>query len=159
MNSPMNRNRVLRIFTSVSFLAALCVYLTAAARESFDVRLSPAPRDAAMRATIAGSGSVKATLAGHELTIDGTFTGFVSPATRAAIHRGPAVGMRGPAVYELTVSRGTSGTVSGTITLNDAALEALSSGQLYLQIAAEGAPDGNVWGWLLPAAVPIVRDR
>jgi hypothetical protein len=155
----MSRNRALRVLLSASFVAALTVQIAAAPRESFDVRLSPAPRDAAMRTTIAGSGTVEATLAGNELTIDGTYSGFVSPATHAAIHRGPAVGMRGPAVYELTVSRGTSGTLSGTFTLSDEALAALSAGQLYIQIAAEGAPDGNVWGWLLPAAVPMVRDR
>jgi hypothetical protein len=155
----MSRLRALRLLPAVSFLVALTVQVAAATRESFDVRLSPAPRDAAMRATIAGSGAVKATLAGNDLTIEGTFSGFVSAATHASIHRGPAVGMRGPAVYQITVSRGTSGTLSGTVTLNDDVLGALKLGQLYIQIATEGAPNGNVWGWLLPAAVPIVRDR
>jgi hypothetical protein len=141
------------------FVVSLAGSVAAATGESFDVRLSPAPRDAAMRKTIAGKGTAKVTQSGTELVIEGTFEGFVSPATQAAVHRGPAVGMRGPAIYELTVSKGTSGTLSGAFTLSDDALAALRSGHLYIQVASEGAPDGNIWGWLLPAAAPVVRDR
>ena len=130
-----------------------------AADESFDVRLSPAPRDAAMRESIAGSGSATVTLRGRQLTVEGTFSGFTSPATRAELRSGSAVGLRGPALHELTVSAGTSGTVRGSVTLDDAALAAFEAGRIYLQIASDSAPDGNVWGWLLPAAAPIVRDR
>jgi hypothetical protein len=28
-------------------------------------------------------------------------------------------------------------------------VQSLSEGRLYIQIASAGAPDGNVWGWLL----------
>lgn len=130
-----------------------------AADESLDVRLAPAPRDAAMRQAIAGQGSASVTLRGRELTVEGTFAGFVSPATRAELRAGSAVGVRGPALHVLTVSAGTSGTLRGSVTLDDAALAAFEAGRLYLQIASESAPDGNVWGWLLPAAAPVVRDR
>jgi hypothetical protein len=57
------------------------------------------------------------------------------------------------------VSPGTSGTLSGSFTLRAEELAALNAGQLYIQVASESAPDGNVWGWLLPSTVPIVRDR
>lgn len=148
---------------TLAVLAALCVAAlgspaAGADRESFDVRLSPAPRDAAMRKTIAGHGAVNVTVTGNELTVAGTFAGFPSAATHAAIHRGPAVGVRGPAVYELTVSTSVNGEVSGTVTLSADALAALNAGQLYIQVDSETAPDGNVWGWLLPAGVGIVRD-
>lgn len=129
------------------------------ADESLDVRLAPAPRDAAMRQSIAGQGAAHVTLRGRELTVEGTFEGFVSPATRAELRAGSAVGVRGPALYALTVSPGKSGTLRGAVTLDDAALAAFEAGRLYIQIASESAPDGNVWGWLLPAAAPIVRDR
>jgi hypothetical protein len=155
----MNFSRALAVLLPLSCIAAFAWQVAAATGESFDVRLSPAPRDSAMRKTIAGKGAAKATLAGNQLTIEGTFDGFPSPATHAEIHRGPAVGMRGPAIYELTVSNGTSGTLSGSFTLSDDALAGLNSGQLYIQVASAGAPDGNVWGWLLPAAAPIVRDK
>ena len=147
---------------AVAMLAISATALTlpsSAADESFDVRLSPAPRDASMRTSIAGHGSVSVTLRGNRLTLSGTFEGFTSPATHAELHRGPAVAMRGPAIHELTVSTGTSGTLSGSFTLSADELAALNAAQLYLQVASESAPDGNIWGWLLPAAAPIVRDR
>ena len=155
----MHLKRALALLLSVSCVAALTWRVAAATRESFDVRLAPAPRDAAMRKTIAGKGAARVTLTGNQLTIEGTFDGFPSPATHAELRRGAAVGMRGPAIYDLTVSNGKSGTLSGSFMLSDDALAGLNAGQLYIQVASEGAPDGNVWGWLLPAAAPIVRDR
>jgi hypothetical protein len=143
----------------VLVLAALAITFAIAADESVDVRLSPAPRDAAMRQSIAGEGSARITLRGRELTVEGTFTGFVSPATRAELRAGNAVGVRGPVLHQLTVSAATNGTLRGSVSLDDAALAAFEAGRLYIQIASESAPDGNVWGWLLPAAAPIVRDR
>lgn len=140
-------------------IAAGAMALPCAADETFAVRLSPAPRDASMRTTIAGKGSASVTLSGNRLTISGAFEGFTSPATHAELHRGPAVAMRGPAIHELTVSAGTNGTLSGAFTLSADELAALNAAQLYIQVASESAPDGNVWGWLLPAAAPIVRDR
>jgi hypothetical protein len=143
---------------AATYAAMLAAPAAGADRESFAVRLSPAPRDAAMRKIIAGHGSVSVTIAGNELTLAGTFEGFSSAATHAAIHRGPAVGIRGPAVYELTVSKERSGNIAGSATLSPDALAGLNAGQLYIQIESETAPDGNVWGWLLPAGVGIVRD-
>jgi hypothetical protein len=48
------------------------------------------------------------------------------------------------------VSKGTSGTVSGTIDLTQPQVQALEESALYIQIHSEKAPDGNLWGWLLP---------
>ena len=56
--------------------------------ESFKVRLSPVPISVAMMSTIAGYGSLTATLQGKQLTIQGTFEGLRSPATTVQIHRG-----------------------------------------------------------------------
>jgi hypothetical protein len=135
----------------------LCVAVEA--DETFDVRLSPAPRDASMKEAIAGHGTVRVALQGSRLTLTGRFAGFPSPATRAALRRGAAVALRGPAIRELTVSSGTSGTLTADLTLDAKELAALEAGQLYIEIATALAPDGNVWGWLLPAAAPVVRDR
>jgi hypothetical protein len=142
--------------------AALALPLAAVAAETFAVRLSPAPRDAAMRSVIAGHGAAEVTLDGATLTIAGTFAGFTTPATRAELRQGAVVATRGPAIRELalvTDGDGTSGSFSGTFTLRAAELAALGTGAVYVQIASESAPDGNVWGWLLPANVAIVRDR
>jgi hypothetical protein len=60
------------------------------------------------------------------------------------------MGVRGPAIAELTVTSGTSGSVGGEVTLTAAQVEGLRQGRIYLQLHSESAPDGNLWGWLLP---------
>ena len=116
--------------------------------ETFQTRLSTVPIDVAMQSTVAGSGSVTAALAGRKLTLTGTFEGLRSPATVAHIHRGPR-GIRGPAILDLTVSKATSGSVSGSLDLTPAQVEDLRNARFYVQIHSERAPDGNLWGWLL----------
>src|SRR5215217_4269742 len=70
--------------------------LSAQQPKTFKARLSPVPIDVSMQATIAGSGSVVATLTGTRLAITGSFEGLRSPATIAQIHKGPTRGVRGP---------------------------------------------------------------
>lgn len=117
---------------------------------AYRARLSVVPLDVAMQATIAGSGTATATLKGSTLTINGTFSGLKTAATLARLHRGPRTAMRGPAIGDLTTTAGTSGTISGTIELTKAQIDDLAAGRLYLQLHSEKAPDGNLWGWLLP---------
>lgn len=120
---------------------------------TFTARLSPVPIDISMQATIAGSGSVQAVLTGTKLSITGTFEGLRSPATIAQVHKGPNKGMRGPVVFDLTVSKGsepTSGTLSSSIELTPLQVADLEKGRLYVQLHSEKAPDGNLWGWILP---------
>jgi hypothetical protein len=126
---------------------------SAQAPQRFKARLSPVPVDLAMLATIAGTGSATAELSGARLSITGTFTGLRSPATVARLHKAP-MGLRGPAVSDLTVAKATSGTVSGTLTLTAAQLEDLRRSRYYLQIHSEKAPEGNLRGWLVPEEHP-----
>ena len=106
-----------RIFRGAVLAVAL---LPAAAQaqgaKSFRARLSPVPMDLAMAATIAGSGSVTATLNGSKLSINGTFDGLKSPATVARLHRGQR-GVRGEPILELTVTKATSGTITANLDL------------------------------------------
>jgi CHRD domain len=126
---------------------------TAQQTRSFKGRLSPVPIDASMLATIAGAGSVTAVLNGTKLTITGSFEGLRSPATIAQVHKGPARGVRGPVVADLAVAKSadpTSGTLSATLELTTIQIADLDKGRLYVQLHSEKAPDGNLWGWLLP---------
>jgi len=109
------------------------------------------PIDIAMQATIAGSGAVTGTLKGSTLTINGTFSGLRTAATVARVHRSPRTAMRGVPIGDLTVTGGTSGTLSGSIELTKEQVEDLAAGRLYVQLHSEKAPDGNLWGWLLAA--------
>lgn len=136
----------------VALLAATMVALSAAAQSpmTFKTRLSTVAMDAAMKATIAGEGSATAVLTGTKLTVSGAFEGLKSPATVAHIHQGSATGVRGPKVLDLTVSKAMEGSLSGSFDLTPEQVEALKRGKWYVQIHSEKAPDGNLWGWLLP---------
>jgi hypothetical protein len=130
-------------------LLACGVSVAAQAPRVFKARLSPVPIDVAMQATVAGSGAATATLSGKTVTIAGTFDGLKSPATIATIHKSPVRGVRGPQVFDLTISHAASGTIAGTVELTPQQQADLLAGRLYIQVHSEKAPDGNLWGWLL----------
>jgi hypothetical protein len=131
-------------------LAAAIAAQNAQTAETFKARLSPVPINISMMSTIAGTGSLTATLTGKQLAIQGTFEGLRSPATTAQIHRGPK-GIPGPAIpnLDLMVTKAERGAVSGTLELTPDQIANLRNGRLYVQIQSERAPDGNLWGWLL----------
>jgi hypothetical protein len=143
---PKRVAAVLGITTSLLVLA-----LPAAAQNEarYKVRLAPVPMDIAMRSTVAGRGSATAVLKGMMLTVTGTFDGLRSPATIARLYQGPAMGIRGAAFGDLTVSKAANGMISGSITLTPEQARALERGRVYLQISSERAPDGNLWGWFV----------
>jgi hypothetical protein len=143
--------RTLRMPAAALLLTALAVGSAAAqASKSFKARLAPVPMDLTMAATVAGNGSITASLSGSKLTITGTFDGLRSAATIAQLHRSPVMGVRGPNIADLTVSKSTSGTISGTVDLTPAQVADLEKRHLYVQLHSEKAPDGNLWGWLVP---------
>lgn len=126
--------------------------LTAQAPKTFKGRLAPVPIDVSMQATIAGTGTVTATLSGAKLSIAGAFDGLKSPATTAQLHKSPVRGVRGPVVFDLVVAKTdpSGGTLSGTFDLTPLQVADLEKGRLYVQVHSEKAPDGNLWGWLTP---------
>jgi len=125
---------------------------TAQSSKTFKGRIAPVPIDVSMQATIAGTGSVTAVLTGAKLSIAGTFDGLKSPAKIAQMHKSPVRGVRGPVVFDLTVTKSdaASGTLSGTFDLTPLQIADLEKGRLYVQLHSEKAPDGNLWGWLSP---------
>ena len=132
-------------------IAALALLAQTAAppATSFRARLSPVPVETTTASRITGSGSVTATLDGAKLTIAGTFQGMKSPATIAQVHMG-ARGVRGPVEFDLQIDKSPGGSVTGVVTLTKVQVDTLRRGWYYVQIHAEQAPDGNLWGWLLP---------
>jgi len=117
--------------------------------ETYKARLSAVPADARTRPQLAGIGAATATLSGSKLTVNATFEGLLSPATTAQLHTGVAAGVRGPVVSDLTISKATSGTITGSADLTPQQVEYLHKGGLYIQIQSEKAPEGVLWGWLL----------
>jgi hypothetical protein len=129
---------------------SLALTIQAQSPTTFKTRLAPVALDAAMKSTIAGTGAATATLTGSKFTVNGTFEGLKSNATMAHIHQGSAAGVRGPKLLDLTVTKSMSGTLSGSFDLTPDQIESLKKGKWYVQIHSEKAPDGNLWGWLLP---------
>ncbi len=135
---------------TLALLLSLAITAAAQSPTTFKTRLAPVALDAAMKSTIAGTGAATATLTGTKFTVNGTFEGLKSNATMAHIHQGSAAGVRGPKLLDLTVTKSMAGTFSGSFDLTPDQLEALKKGKWYVQIHSEKAPDGNLWGWLLP---------
>ena len=133
-------------------IAALLLFVSSAVaqgEEKFKVRFTPVPLDGAMRASVAGSGAGSATLTGTKLTINAAFDGVPSAATTAKLHKGVATGVRGSPFLDLTVTKATKGTVSGSFDLTPDQVDSLKKGKLYIQISSEKAPEGTLWGWIL----------
>jgi hypothetical protein len=132
---------------------ASAVPLAAQGTEKFSARLgwvpTAGPND---RVNVTGKGVATGTLSGRKLAISGSFEGLAAPATIARLHQGVAKGARGAAITDLTVSKGVSGMLSGSVDLTAPQVEALRQGKLYIQLHSEKgvAPDGsNLWGWFL----------
>jgi hypothetical protein len=133
-----------------SLVIALAMFAqpAAAPATSFRARLSPVPVESVNASRITGTGTVTARLDGSTLTIAGTFEGMKSAATIAQVHMGQR-GVRGPVEFDLQIDKSPSGNIKGTITLTTIQIDTLRKGWYYIQIHAEQAPDGNLWGWLL----------
>jgi len=142
-------NRTVTLAMSAAVLLWLGLPGGAQGVQKFKARLSTVPIDASMQATVAGSGSVAAELAGTRLSISGNFEGLRSPATVARLHMGQA-GVRGPAICDLTATKGTSGSITGSVTLTPLQADNLRKTRIYVQLHSEKAPDGNLWGWFFP---------
>lgn len=127
----------------------LAMGVLAQGQGTYKVRLSPVPADQKTRPDLTGSGSLTGTLAGTKLTINGMFEGLKYPATMAELHSGVAAGVRGPVVTTLTITKGTSGSISGSADLTPQQLTNLRKDGLYIQIYNERTPEGVLWGWLM----------
>ena len=130
-------------------LVVLCV--TPAWGDDYATRLTAVAYDGAMRANVQGDGHVTASLNGNALTVKGDFSALPSTATGAKLYSGPGIGVPGPAILDLQLSGQSDGSFQGSFTLNKTQLAALKRGHVYVQINSQKAPEGNLWGWLLPA--------
>jgi hypothetical protein len=132
-----------------------------AAPGSYETVLGPTPINHSTKETLLGDGAAVATLTGNTLKVSGTFQGMSGPATDAHIMMGEGIGIPGVSILDLTATSSVSGTIDGTLKLSKAQAAALRAGRLYIQINSQKgpAPDGNLWGWLLPEHVKAGQDK
>jgi hypothetical protein len=133
-----------------TILIAFAATLSPSLAQDYASRLTAVAYDGAMRANVQGDGHVSARLDGNRLTVTGDFVGLPSDAISVKLYTGPGIGVPGPSIYDLALDGTRAGRISGSVTLNEKALVALKQGHLYLQLNSQRAPDGNLWGWLLP---------
>ncbi len=136
---------------SVAAVALGLVFGVAAvnAQETYKARLSALPADAKTRPDLAGSGTVSATLAGMKLTLNGSFEGLKTNATKVELRDGVMAGVRGPRIADLTITTAMKGTITGSADLTATQVEHYKKGGLYVQIYSEKPADGTLWGWLI----------
>src|SRR5215471_21675396 len=106
----------------------------AAVAETYQANLGPMPLDAATNKNMLGRGEATATLEGKMLTVSGHFAGLPSPATKAHLYVGLAIGVPGSESFDLTVSQADNGMLSGQVALNAKQAAAFRTGKLYVQI-------------------------
>lgn len=121
-----------------------------AAEQRFATRLTAVAYDGATRANVQGDGQVLATLDGNKLTVSGRFMALPSSATSARLYSGAGIGVPGGPILDLQLDGQADGALSGSFTLNSKQLTALRQGRVYVQLNSQKAPEGNLWGWLLP---------
>lgn len=107
--------------------------------------------------TTSASGSGTLTVAGDQVSYNITYTGLSAAATAGHIH-GPA-GLEEAAgvMVPFTGVTGTSGTLTGTLTLSATQLEALRAGRTYVNIHTSTNPGGEIRGQILPASYKTYR--
>jgi hypothetical protein len=144
---------------------ALAFMAAPAFAADYPTNLGPMPLDDETKQFIAGRGLATATADGNTLTVKGDFHGLPSNATAAHILLSPVTGVPGKPVADLDITKSTSGTISGSVSLNSAQAAALRTGRLYIQVDSEKAPEdaswgpkGTMWGWLFPAHETVGQD-
>jgi len=139
------------------FLTCLTLAITATASlpvfaaENYQTNIGPVPLDGRNRVNVLGRGSVLATLDGAKFTLHGSFAGLATPATDAHLCLATVMGGTGPAIHDVTVTQAQSGEVSASVMLTAEQVAALKAGKIYLLLASQKAPKGNLWGWFQPA--------
>ena len=142
----------------LSLALVACLAAGPARAADYQTNLGPMPLDDETKAVIAGRGNATASYDGKTLAVKGSFKGLPSNATEAHLLLSQHIGVPGHQVLDLTVTKSTSGTLSGSFALTAEQSDALRTGRLYIQINSEKAPPGyswgpkgTLWGWLLPA--------
>jgi hypothetical protein len=140
------------VFAVATFLICAGGAIAAPEDARFETELGPTPINHVTKDLVTGHGSASAALSGNRLAISATFTGLATPATDAHVMMGGGIAILGNPVLDLNISTATSGTITGDFKLTPALLAALRGGRLYIQVNSKKAPapNGNLWGWLLP---------
>lgn len=100
--------------------------------------------------TTLATGSGTLSIVGNVVSYDISYTGLGTAASAAHIH-GPATAEQAAEVLKgLVAPTGTSGKLTGSVTLDSTQLNALIDGKTYINIHTSGNPGGELRGQVLP---------
>lgn len=137
---------------SISCLASFSVAAAGdVASESYRTRLVTAAFQSPA-GPFEGDGEVVATLTGRSLKLAGHFERLGANVTGVQLLSGAAVGVP-DGIKIATIRTGTSnisGRIRAGLMLTGEQVDLLKAGRLYVQVETKAAPDGALWGWLLP---------
>src|SRR5215208_4333434 len=106
----------MRLFVPCAVALLTCVEpAILAAAEKYQIYLSPMPFNDATKPDMAGKGTATATLDGETLSIAGTFAGLASAAINAHLSLSAGPGIPGTPIFDLVVSRGLAGKLTGRL--------------------------------------------
>ncbi len=120
------------------------------------------PLDDETKAVIAGRGDIAASFDGKVLTVKGDFHGLPSNATEAHIFQSAWTGVPGKQILDLEVTKSTTGTLSGALTLTGAQAAAPAHRQALYPDQQRKGPAGLQLGaerHAVGLAVPRPPDR
>ena len=92
---------------------AFAAIVTQAFAADYQTNLGPMPLDDETKLVIGGRGEATASSDGKTMTVKGSFHGLLSNATEAHVFISPVCGVPGKAIFDLDVTKATSGTISG----------------------------------------------
>jgi len=96
---------------------ALAAIVTPAFAADYQTNLGPMPLDDETKLVIGGRGEATASSDGKTMTVKGSFHGLLSNATEAHVFISPICGVPGKSIFDLDVTKATSGTISGNFKL------------------------------------------
>ena len=108
--------------------------------------------------TTPATGSASLTLIGNQLLYTVSYSGLLGPAIASHIH-GPGVpGSNAPVLVPFNTPSGTSGSISGTVTLTTNELAYLLAGQTYINVHSTTNGGGEIRGQINPMQFAVTMN-
>jgi hypothetical protein len=132
--------------TFSSLCAVLLAGTLAAQTLTYRVRLSGAEEVPLVVTTGTGNATVTLDTTTNAVTVTGTYATMMGTVTAAHIHATARRGANAGVAFNLSVSGGTSGTISGTGTLTATQAQAVRDGLTYVNVHSGAFPGGEIRG-------------
>lgn len=138
-------------FLAVAFVVTLCIAMPAQATVWVYNNIPIDGLQEVPPVATTGTGLGMATLddVSGAMSVSGSFSSLIAPASNAHIHCCAPPGMAAGVLFPLTFTPATSGTISGNAVLSAANVQNVLNGLTYINIHSSFRPGGEIRGQLL----------